>query len=127
MATITHESGPAAFVGSFLSFRTELSVRCRTAVEVPFLPVFGRRIMSKPRRAVEVTITASADSLEEMGDKLLKLAHEFLQGDSPVGISAGNSSSYRVETAVDNSITHEVFARNLAAYLARPEPPTAAT
>jgi len=76
-------------------------------------------VSDKPRRRYELQVTVGADTIEYL-KHLLEEITGYLPGNRPyTAVSGGYEGGYVANMQFDENITHESWARELEAYLAK--------
>jgi hypothetical protein len=73
--------------------------------------------LSKPMRAVRLTLKLDADDMRELSYALHTIADHAERGELTIGVSGGRFSGYIYELLLDPTITHDSYHAALREYL----------
>jgi hypothetical protein len=73
--------------------------------------------LSKPMRAVRLTLKLDADDMRELSYALHTIADHAERGELTIGVSGGRFSGYIYELLLDPKITHDSYHAALREYL----------
>lgn len=74
--------------------------------------------LTKPQRAIRLTLAIESDSISELCDALIGISDQIERGELTTGVSGGCGSGYIYELLQDENQTHDNYFKELNDYLA---------